>query len=198
MALISLYFTSRMFVPKISSSNNLADQQVSDGAITTWKRGNLIWCSVIMGLFLVIIVEWSYWGSFGEYIWEAIIFMEILGIFVGSIVDKQLGESLLSAPVMTAMGLVQGIVTMSADDFMDFLLSYIVGFGFLIIERMYTGPLQEDVTGRVYDALISGVEFIKASILPVFGIREENSPSNSSTDALAPEEKSLTGHLSWL
>lgn len=192
MALTSLYFTSRMFVPKISSSNNMSDQQVSDRAITTWKRGNLICCSVIMGLFLVIIVEWSYWGSFGEYIWEAIIFMEILGIFVGSIVDKQLGESLLSAPVMTAMGLVQGIVTMSANDFMDFLLSYIVGFGFLIIERMYTGPLQEDVTGRVYDALISGVKFIKASILPVFGISDENSPPNNSKDALVPEEKSLT------
>ena len=71
--------------------------------------------------------------------------MEILGIIIGSIVDKQLGEVLLSAPIMTAMGLVQGIGTMSANDFMDFLLLYIVGFGFLVIERMYTGPLQEEV-----------------------------------------------------
>lgn len=72
-------------------------------------------------------------------------------MFVGSIVDKQLGEALLSAPVMTAMGLVQGIVTMSANDFMDFLLSYIVGFGFLILERMYVGPLEAEVIGWVYD-----------------------------------------------
>ena len=31
---------------------------------------------------------------------------------------------------------------MSANDFMDFLLSYVVGFGFMVIERMYINPLQ--------------------------------------------------------
>eukprot|EP00559_Dactyliosolen_fragilissimus_P002343 CAMPEP_0184861788 /NCGR_PEP_ID=MMETSP0580-20130426/6397_1 /TAXON_ID=1118495 /ORGANISM="Dactyliosolen fragilissimus" /LENGTH=478 /DNA_ID=CAMNT_0027359417 /DNA_START=725 /DNA_END=2161 /DNA_ORIENTATION=+ len=45
---------------------------------------------------------------------------------------------------MTAFGLVQGIVTLSANDFMDFLLSYIVGFGFLVLERMYVAPCQSD------------------------------------------------------
>ena len=142
MALVSLYFTSKMFVPKSTSSNIMTEQQVNHRALVNWKRGNLICSSIVMSLFLVIIVEWSFWGSFGTYIWEAIIFMKVLSIFVGSVVDKQLGEALLSAPVMTAMGLVQGIVTMSANDFMDFLLSYIVGFRFLILERMYVGPLE--------------------------------------------------------
>ena len=31
---------------------------------------------------------------------------------------------------------------MSANDFMDFLLSYFVGFGFMVMERMYINPLQ--------------------------------------------------------
>jgi hypothetical protein len=193
MALISLYFTSRMYAPKLpSKSTTMTDQQVIDRALTTWKRGNLIYCSVIMGLFLVVIVEWSFWGSFGEYIWEAIIFLEILQLFVGSIVDKQLGEALLSAPVMMAMGLVQGIVTMSANDFMDFLLSWIVGFGFLIIERMYTGPLQEPILDRVYNTFMSCVTLVRSIILPKFGIKVEQSPSNSSEDTLTSKEKSLT------
>jgi len=145
-----------------------------------------------MSLFLVIIVEWSFWGLFGTYIWEAIIFMKFLSIFVGSIVDKQLGEALLSAPVMTAMGLVQGIVTMSANDFMDFLLSYIVGFGFLIIERMYVGPLQAEVFGWMHDVFTSGIERLQASYPSIFGGDGEKTTMSSSEDALVPDENNET------
>ncbi|KAL7513815.1 hypothetical protein ACHAXN_011176 [Cyclotella atomus] len=148
MALVSFYYTSRMFVPKKAPKANdvsivTYNDDITDKTVA-WRRSNLIHSSILMSFFLVVIVEWSYWGSFGTYIWEAIIFMKFLSMIVGSLVDAQLGEALLSAPVMTAMGMIQGIVTMSANDFMDFLLSYIVGFGFLILERMYIGPLQAD------------------------------------------------------
>jgi hypothetical protein len=154
MALVSFYFTSSMFVPKrrLKTKNmSIVTFDESDDESISWRRSNLIYSSILMSLFLVVIVEWSFWGSFGTYIWEAIIFMKFLSMIVGSLVDAQLGEALLSAPVMTAMGMVQGIVTMSANDFMDFLLSYIVGFGFLIIERMYIGPLQADFITWVAD-----------------------------------------------
>ena len=47
MALISLYYTSKMFVPKGSSSN--------DTNVVNWKRGNLVCSSVVMSLFLVVL-----------------------------------------------------------------------------------------------------------------------------------------------
>ena len=147
MALVSFYFTSLMFVPKGRITSN-STRIVPYSAITcrsiSWRRSNFIYTSILMSILLVVIVEWSFWRLFGTYIWEAIIFMKFLSMIVGSLVDAQLGEALLSAPVMAAMGMVQGIVTMSANDFMDFLLSYIVGFGFLMIERMYIGPMQAD------------------------------------------------------
>lgn len=147
MALVSLYFTTQIYVPKrkqVSNSTSIVPYNEHVFKSISWRRSNLIYSSILMSLLSVAVVEWSFWASFGTYIWEAIIFMKFLSMIIGSIVDAQLGEALLSAPVMTAMGLVQGIVTMSANDFMDFLLSYIVGFGFLIIERMYIGPLQAD------------------------------------------------------
>jgi len=181
-----------MFVPKLPSTDNLTDQQTKDRALSNWKRGNLICSSVVMSLFLVIIIEWSFWGSFGTYIWEAIIFMKILSIFVGSVVDKQLGEALLSAPVMTAMGLVQGIVTMSANDFMDFLLSYIVGFGFLIIERMYVGPLQTEWFGWMHDVCVSGAARMLALFPLTFGSDEDEDSPDSLEDAMLPDENNET------
>ena len=109
--------------------------------------------------------------------------MKVLSIFVGSIVDKQLGEALLSAPVMTAMGLAQGIVTMSAVDFMDFLLSYIVGFGFLLLERMYIGPLQEEVFEWISSVLTAGFKYLKTSFPSLLGGDSNQVALSSSEDA---------------
>jgi len=107
---------------------------------TVWKRSNLIYTSVMMVMFLTFIVEFSYWGEFGNYIWWVILILKIVAQFVGQVVDNQLNEALLSAPVNTSLGLVQGMVTLSADDFKDFLFSYLVEFGFLLLERVYIDP----------------------------------------------------------
>ena len=107
---------------------------------TVWKRSNLIYTSVMMVMFLTFIVEFSYWSEFGPYIWFVILFLKVVAQFVGTVVDNQLNEALLSAPVNTSMGLIQGLVTLSADDFLDFLFSYIVELGFLLCERVYLDP----------------------------------------------------------
>ena len=83
----------------------------------------MIFTSIIVGLFLVLIMEWSYWRLFGTYIWEAIICLKVLTAVVGKIVDQQLGEAHLSAPIVTAIRLVEGVATLAADDFIDFLFA---------------------------------------------------------------------------
>eukprot|EP00814_Leptocylindrus_danicus_P022468 CAMPEP_0116032652 /NCGR_PEP_ID=MMETSP0321-20121206/18304_1 /TAXON_ID=163516 /ORGANISM="Leptocylindrus danicus var. danicus, Strain B650" /LENGTH=1662 /DNA_ID=CAMNT_0003508143 /DNA_START=2771 /DNA_END=7759 /DNA_ORIENTATION=+ len=148
MAAYSIMEGSKIFVPKRKPNQSYLFDDKAYATQNTkwmhvrWKRSNMIYTSFIMGLFLVVIVEWSFWNSFGTYIWEAIIALKVVNILVSRVVDEQLSESLLSAPVMTAMGMVQTLVTLSANDFMDFLLSYVVELGFLILERMYTDPGQ--------------------------------------------------------
>ena len=136
---------SKIFIPNCVSKTKkkIGKMRISNAENQkAWKRSNFLYVSFIMGLFLVMIVEWSFWDGFGTYIWEAIIALKIMNILASNIVDNQLEETLLSAPVITSMGLIQGLVTLSAVDFMDFLLSYIVEFGFLVVERMYTDPFQ--------------------------------------------------------
>lgn len=142
-----------------------------------------MYSSLLMGLFLVVIVEWSYWGSFGTYIWEAIIFLKILNLLVSAIVERQLGESLLSQPLMTSMGLVQSIVTLSANDFMDFLLSYIVEFGFVIIERMYTDPYQGMALDWIYDCCSKLAVFLKAKATRIISKKaNDEAPKNDAAE----------------
>ena len=193
MGLIAMHLTSKMFITSAHRVHIATDEKNNMLARISWKRSNLLYSSVLMGLFLVVIVEWSFWGNFGAIIWEAIIFMKILSIFAGSVVDKQLGEALLSAPVMTAMGLAQGIVTMSANDFMDFLLSYVVGFGFLILERMYIGPLQADVFSWVHSLIAPVVEPMLKTLKSVYGVNLDEIPeSNGSEKVLATDENTET------
>ncbi len=185
MGLTSLYWTSKMFVPLNSPSQIEAERD-----LVTWKRGNLVFSSVVTSLFLVIIMEWSFSASFGTYIWEAQIFLGILGIFVGFLVNKQLGDSLLSIPVTTAVGLVQILVTMSANDFVDFLLSYVVSFGFLIIGRMYRGPLQADAIEWAHRTFVSLIRLSKVSINRILGDSRYISPVEGAE--VPPKENNRT------
>ena len=117
--------------------------------------------------------------------------MKFLGIFIGQVMDNQLGEALLSAPVMTAFGLVQAVVTMSANDFMDFLLSYIVGFGFLILERMYLGPLLSDILSWIYNT-ISAMTRSARKLVPSILLGDQNDSSTADTDSEAVLENEET------
>ena len=184
-AIVCLYEGSKMFIPKIYASsedapppspkdgNSTSDKddydhdngRPSNRVLTMWKRSNMIYTSIVMAFFLVLIVEWSYWRQFGNYIWEAIIFLKLLSNFIGGVVENQLGEALLTAPILTAMGLVEGLVTLSANDFVDFLLSYIVGFGFLLVDRMYIGPLQGDFMSQVSTQVTKKANQIKTWML---------------------------------
>ena len=110
MSITALLLTAQVFIPKVEGRTKVDEKELAyKRGLVGWKRSNLVCSSIVMSLFLVIIVEWSFWSSFGTYIWEAIIFMKVLSIIIGSVVDKQLGDALLSGPVMTAMGMIQGI-----------------------------------------------------------------------------------------
>ena len=75
-----------------------------------------------MGLFCCVVAEFSYWQYFGTYIWFVIIGLRPLGQFLCAIVEEQLQEALLVMPVMTAFDMTCGVITLSCDDFVDFMV----------------------------------------------------------------------------
>ena len=113
-------------------------------APTLWKRSNLMFASIMMGVFLVFIVEFSLWGEFGDYIWYVIFMLKVFAKFIDALVDHQLKEALLSAPVQSSLNIIQGLITLGADDFVDFLLSYFVELALLVLERVYIEPSLSD------------------------------------------------------
>ena len=135
---MAIFIATQMFLPRRDSKKEKALELKREGpaALKTdiwtplaWKRSNFIFSTYMTATFSILIIEFSFWDGFGEYIWFVIIGFNVVNIFVGYLIDLQTCEMLLANPVNTGLGLVQGIVTLSADDFMDFLLGYFVEFG---------------------------------------------------------------------
>jgi len=143
-----IFLGSKIFLPtriskreqEIEKKRDAAASKESVWCPTLWKRANMVFTSYVMAVFLVVIVEFSFWEDFGDNIWQIIILLKVVGVYVGMIVDRQVKEHLLTCPLMASFDLVAGIVTFGADDFKDFLLSYFVEFGMMMVERVYFDP----------------------------------------------------------
>ena len=107
---------------------------------TTWKRSNFVFATVMMSLWLVTVVEFSYWDDFGEYIWTLIIMFRPIGYLLDMITEVLLKDALLTTPLMVCFGTVTGMVTLGADDFLDFMLGFLVDFLIMLSERTYLDP----------------------------------------------------------
>jgi len=116
-----------------------------------------------MGIFLVLLVEFSYWGGFGTYIWEIIVVMTGLGIAFDSVIQHQLQDAILMAPLQTGWAFATQLVTFGSPDFLAFLLSYFVGIGVGILERVflesYLGMIGS-LIGAVFGVIWKIVKFL--------------------------------------
>ncbi len=66
-------------------------------------------------------------------------------MLIGKVVELQLREVLLTAPVGTGFGIIQGITTLAASDFLDFLLGYFLDLAILMLFRAYVDPCMNDI-----------------------------------------------------
>ncbi len=94
---------------------------------TLWKRANMLLVSFVYSLFLVCIVEFSFWPGFGIYVWLIQVALFLLNIVLGLVLESLLKEALLMVPFGAAFSAVVGMATLGSSDFADFIISYGVG-----------------------------------------------------------------------
>jgi hypothetical protein len=141
-------------------------------APTLWKRSNLMFSSVMMALFLVFVVEFSYWGAFGDYIWYVIFLLVVISKFLEALIEHQLREALLCAPLQAAFSVIQSLVTLGAPDFVSFILSYFIELSLCALERVYVDPGLEAFIDFMSDLFEKIVEFLRG-ILPAFLVKKK-------------------------
>jgi hypothetical protein len=168
----SIISGSRFFIPRRESKRLkelefLRDKRADDEDIwdsTLWKRSNMVFASYLMAMLNLVIIEFSYWGNFGSYIWTIIFLLKVADQFIGTAVEGQLGEALLINAVSTAGGIAQGLIWLAADDFQDFLLGFFVDLGIGLTETMYIDPSLGDVLDWISETVSSIIDYFKEEI----------------------------------
>jgi len=166
-SLYLVFLGARLFIPTRVSKRELDIQEARNGAITkkyeiwiptTWKRSNFIMWSLIMVVICVIGVEFSLSPYFGGALLELIAVFQLVSMVFDIIFGMGLREALLMGPVMTTFGLWVGIVTLGADDFLDFVLCYFIetsiGLAVRVFFDPYMGRLQDLVVDKVVELSI--------------------------------------------
>jgi len=92
------------------------DQKISQAI--EWKRRHFFISCIIVALFLMVRLEFSYSEIFGENIITFLIIFTVMDIIIEQLLTRVImGEALLTAPILGSFVLTEFIMTMGADDF---------------------------------------------------------------------------------
>mmetsp|Transcript_751 Transcript_751/g.1598 ORF Transcript_751/g.1598 Transcript_751/m.1598 type:complete len:1761 (+) Transcript_751:28-5310(+) len=105
-----------------------------------WKRSHLIWGSMCLEAFLLVIWEFSYSALFEDNVYVFIMVFKTIQMIMDVFMGDMLREHLMNAPLVVVIEVSEILVTMGASDFMDFTFSYFVELSVMIIERLYLDP----------------------------------------------------------
>lgn len=144
---------AKIFLPKsIAISEKIIAEKNDDEARersiwwpTQWKRANMMLTSILLGLFLCLMLEFSFWSSFGDYMFYVIVLTEVVNAAVEHWIEGQLKEALLMAPLVSALTLVGGLMTFGATDFGDFVMGNTLDFGMMLLMRVYSDTAFEAI-----------------------------------------------------
>jgi hypothetical protein len=113
------------------------------------RRSHLMFAAIMEMGFLLLVVEFSYSSLFGDYIWTCLIVLKVVQMLFEQMLCNYIKDVLLLCPLMVGLEMTQFVVTMGADGFIDFLMSYCVELVLVLAERVYFDPALKAV-GSVF------------------------------------------------
>ena len=73
-------------------------------------------------------------------------------------------EALLCTPLSGTFWAVTGMMTLGADDFMDFLLGFLVDFFIMLLERAYIDPYMGFIIDAAVEKVGEGIDFLRKQL----------------------------------
>jgi hypothetical protein len=108
-------------------------------------------------MLMEIWVQFSLTDLFGEFFWYFIIIFKIMQVVLEWMEEGFFSNMEMMAIIGTYQAVVSGLITFGADDFLDFLLAFIVELGIMMAERVYVCILAEDMGDFLLDPMLDFV-----------------------------------------
>ncbi|OQS00484.1 hypothetical protein THRCLA_05945, partial [Thraustotheca clavata] len=170
-----MYQGAFIFIPKtISISERAAEEKEENGdeaeeslwQPTLWQRMSFIFASILQGLFMVVMVEFSFWDKFPDYLWYILFILNLLVPIIDMACTSIVHDKLLLAPLKCTTNVIIATITMAAPDFEGFVIAFYILFGIAFLHRLYF----EVVVDVVFDHICSTIAYTKKGIKAVVQI----------------------------
>jgi hypothetical protein len=113
-------------------------------AALDWKRRHFFVSCIFVTIFLMYKVEFSYTKIFSNNITFFLTAFMVLDILTEQILVRQvMSEALLVSPMLGTFVVTEFIMTMGANDFRSFIISYFIEIAVQTISRVLVGPFVE-------------------------------------------------------
>eukprot|EP00164_Ancoracysta_twista_P001218 GFYU01001597.1.p1 GENE.GFYU01001597.1~~GFYU01001597.1.p1 ORF type:complete len:2276 (-),score=442.42 GFYU01001597.1:56-6250(-) len=114
-----------------------------------WKRSHMIIATLGILFLNVFVVEFSYAEAFGADVLTWLLLFKLVGMLIEELLEGFLDDLLLAYPLVISIALVEFLILLGADDFIDFVTSHFIELLLLTVERMYVPPTQKAISGYV-------------------------------------------------
>ena len=128
----------------------LLPHEVKIRAGLSWKRKHFVLMCLMIIMFLMVKLEFSYTKMYASNIIIWLIIFIVMDIFIEQLLVRVVfEEALLIAPVFGSFLVVEFIMTMGAESFQEFIFSHFIETAILVLSRTYVTPLVEKLEHKV-------------------------------------------------
>jgi len=92
-------------------------------------------------VFCLALIEFSYTPIFGQYVYQTQVAMIFIKMILSEVLEAFTKDTLLIAPLDCAVSMTEMFISLGADSFIDFIISFFLGLAIDVCERLYIDPL---------------------------------------------------------
>lgn len=141
---VIIFQTSGYFIGREKEKKEYEDFSVMGRRMRPreWNRGKFIFGTFLFVAIQFIFIYFAYSKMYSENIWTFIVLMKIIQIIMEEITKSVYGDLLPCLPLKVITDITAYMNTLSANNFYDFLFSFLIDVAINMIEKSYISQLQ--------------------------------------------------------
>ena len=150
-----IFYTSKYFIGKEKSSEEYKSYEVMGRNFEPrdWNQGKFLFGTLVFITIQFIFIYFAYSSLYSKNIWGFICLMKIIQIVMEEITKSIYDDMLPFLPLKIITDITAYMNTLSANNFYDFLFSFLIDVAITMIEKAYVSQLQNIVVEKVQEKM---------------------------------------------
>ena len=144
-------YTSKYFIGKEKSTEEYKEFEVMGRNFRPidWNQGKFLFGTIVFIAIQFVFIYFAFSSLYSQNIWGFIALMKIIQIFMEEITKIVFEDFLQCIPLKVLTDIVAYMNTLSANNFYDFLFSFLIDVAITMVEKAYISQLQNIVVEKI-------------------------------------------------